>query len=97
VKSLKNTFHDQNYWLSLLWYLTKHLVNEDAESLLLGVDDQEIASTYSTYDWRHVQLKASHIEDTIQIMYENTETQTPTMWLGCCKQACATKSSVDVL
>jgi hypothetical protein len=89
AKSLKNTFHDQNYRLSLLRYLTKHLVNEDAESLLLGADDIEIASTYSTYDRRRVQLKARHVADAVRIMYENTATQTPITWLGCCEQACA--------
>ena len=89
AKSLKATFADQNYRLSLLRYLTKHLVNEDAESLLLGADDPEITSTYSDYDRRRVQLKARHVADAIRIMYEKTETQTPITWLACCEQACA--------
>jgi hypothetical protein len=89
AKSLKATFANQNYRLSLLRHLTKHLVNEDSDSLLLGADDPEIATTYSAYDRRRVQLKARHVADAIRIMYENTETQTPITWLACCEQACA--------
>jgi hypothetical protein len=89
AKSWKATFADQNYRLSLLRYLTKHIVNEDPASLLLGAEDAEVASTYSAYDCKRVLLKARHVADAIRIMYEKTETRTPITWLACCEQACA--------
>ena len=95
LKILKNTFHDQNYRLSLLRYLSKHLVNEGAESLLLGADDEEnIASTYSLYDRISALLKVHHVDNAIQIMYENAQTQMPITSSGCCKQACANNYNI---
>ena len=60
AKSMRDTIHNQSYRHSLLVYLTKHISENASESLLMGGDDPEVASTYSEFDKKHVLMKARH-------------------------------------
>jgi hypothetical protein len=77
AKAMRRLATDQSYRKELMLYLGKSLATRDGFSLLLGVEDPEIASTYTDSDELFVLDKARHLHDALRIMTTNKEEKNP--------------------
>lgn len=84
AKQAKMAMRNQTHRVDLIQYLSKFISTNTCDKLLLGSEDSEIMKSFSPFDRRHVQLKARHISDALQVMVNSYENDTPMTWLRCC-------------
>ena len=86
-KKMIDAIKNQAYRLSMIKYLSKFLQNNNCEMLILGSEDTEIRSSFSSYDVKNVTLKARHIVDALRALVVATENKQQTTWLQCCEKS----------
>ena len=65
AKMMKQTIKDQAYRKYIVRYLSNHIASDTCAKLLLGAEDDEILSSFSTFDRNNVRMKAIHIADAL--------------------------------
>ena len=90
AKQFKKTMKDQSYRIMIVDYLSKFLSSDTSWKLILGSDDPEIATSFSTYEIQHVTIKARHIVDALRSMINATNMSMPITWIQCCENAMIT-------
>ena len=86
-KMMKQTLKDQTYRQSIVRYLSSHISNDTCYKLLLGADDTEILSSFSSFDKKQARIKAIHIADALQALIHCTKVNGIVTWKRCCEIA----------
>ena len=75
AKMMKYKITDQNYRASVIWYLSKHIENDD-----LGSEDKEVLSIFSTFDRNHARIKVLNICDALKVLPKRIADNTAMTW-----------------
>ena len=87
AKMMKQTIKDQAYRKYIVRYLSNHIASDTCAKLLLGAENDEILSSFSTFDRNNARMKAIHIADALQSLIRFTEENKAVTWIKCCEIA----------